>query len=38
MGVTVNAVAPTVFDTPLARWAMAENPQAMQAAIGRATY
>lgn len=34
-GVTVNAVAPTVFDTPLARWAMNENPQAMQIALDK---
>lgn len=34
-GVTVNAIAPTVFETPLARSAIAENPQAMQIAIDK---
>lgn len=34
-GVTVNAIAPTVFETPLARSAMAENPQAMQIALDK---
>jgi NAD(P)-dependent dehydrogenase (short-subunit alcohol dehydrogenase family) len=34
-GVTVNAVAPTVFDTPLLRSAVAENPAAMQAAVDK---
>jgi 3-oxoacyl-[acyl-carrier protein] reductase len=32
-GVTVNAVTPTLFDTPLARWAMSENPEAMRIAL-----
>jgi 3-oxoacyl-[acyl-carrier protein] reductase len=34
-GVTVNAIAPTLFETPLARSAMAENPQAMQIALDK---
>jgi len=34
-GVTVNAVTPTIFDTPLLRWAMAENPRAMQIALDK---
>lgn len=34
-GVTVNAIAPTLFETPLARSAMAENPQAMQMALDK---
>ncbi|MES2482284.1 MAG: SDR family NAD(P)-dependent oxidoreductase [Pseudomonadota bacterium] len=32
-GVTVNAVAPTLFETPLLAWARRENPQAMQIAL-----
>jgi 3-oxoacyl-[acyl-carrier protein] reductase len=32
-GVTVNAVTPTVFDTPLLRSAMRDNPSAMQGSI-----
>ena len=34
-GVTVNAIAPTLFETPLARSAMKENPQAMQIALDK---
>jgi NAD(P)-dependent dehydrogenase (short-subunit alcohol dehydrogenase family) len=32
-GVTVNAVSPTLFDTPLSRWAVSENPAAMRIAL-----
>lgn len=34
-GVTVNAVAPTLFETPLARAAINENPGAMQIALDK---
>ncbi len=34
-GVTVNAVSPTIFDTPLLRWAMNENPEAMRIALDK---
>jgi NAD(P)-dependent dehydrogenase (short-subunit alcohol dehydrogenase family) len=34
-GVTVNAVSPALFETPLARQAMSENPHAMQIALDK---
>ena len=34
-GVTVNAIAPTLFETPLSRSAMVENPHAMQIALDK---
>ncbi|HSW17027.1 MAG TPA: SDR family NAD(P)-dependent oxidoreductase [Ramlibacter sp.] len=34
-GVTVNAVAPTVFETPLMRWAVDQNPAAMKLAMDK---